>query len=72
MNEPLFKLIREIYEQGKKTARDMYGADGWVLHHNTDQWRITGPVDRAQTGLWYCWRGMALSSSVGTLFIYAG
>ena len=52
MNEPLFKLIRECYEQGKQTARDMYGAEGWVLHHNTDQWRITGPVDRAQTGLW--------------------
>ena len=52
LNEPLFKLIRECYEQGKQTARDMYGADGWVLHHNTDQWRITGPVDRAQTGLW--------------------
>ncbi len=52
LNEPLFKLIREIYEQGKVTARDMYGAEGWVLHHNTDQWRITGPVDRAQTGLW--------------------
>ena len=52
MNEPLFKLIREIYEQGRQTARDMYGAEGWVLHHNTDQWRITGPVDRAQTGLW--------------------
>ena len=32
MNEPLFKLIREIYEQGKQTARDMYGAEGWVLH----------------------------------------
>ena len=52
MNEPLFKLIREIYEQGKVTAREMYGAEGWVLHHNTDQWRIAGPVDRAQTGLW--------------------
>ena len=52
LNEPLFKLIREIYEQGKQTARDMYGVEGWVLHHNTDQWRITGPVDRAQTGLW--------------------
>lgn len=52
MNEPLFKLIREIYEQGKQTAREMYGAEGWVLHHNTDQWRITGPVDKAQTGLW--------------------
>ena len=52
MNEPLFKLIREIAESGRQTARDMYGADGWVLHHNTDQWRITGPVDHAQTGLW--------------------
>ena len=52
LNAPLFKLIRECYEQGKQTARDMYGVDGWVLHHNTDQWRITGPVDRAQTGLW--------------------
>ena len=52
MNEPLFKLIREISETGKETARDMYGAEGWVLHHNTDQWRITGPVDHAQTGLW--------------------
>lgn len=52
LNEPLFKLIREISQTGKETARDMYGAEGWVLHHNTDQWRITGPVDRAQTGLW--------------------
>ena len=52
LNAPLFRLIREVYEQGKETAREMYGADGWVLHHNTDQWRITGPVDKAQTGLW--------------------
>lgn len=52
LNEPLFRLIREVSEQGQQTARDMYGADGWVLHHNTDQWRITGPVDHAQTGLW--------------------
>ena len=52
MNGPLFKLISEISETGRDIARDMYGAEGWVLHHNTDQWRITGPVDRAQTGLW--------------------
>ena len=52
MNGPLFKLIREVSETGRQTARDMYGADGWVLHHNTDQWRITGPVDHAATGLW--------------------
>ena len=52
LNEPLFKLIREVSKQGRQTARDMYGSQGWVLHHNTDQWRITGPVDKAQTGLW--------------------
>jgi len=52
MNGPLFRLIREVSQTGRKTARQMYGADGWVLHHNTDQWRITGPVDRAATGLW--------------------
>ncbi len=52
MNGPLFKLIREVSETGRQTTRDMYGADGWVLHHNTDQWRVTGPIDHAQTGLW--------------------
>lgn len=30
----------------------MYGADGWVLHHNTDIWRITGAVDHAASGMW--------------------
>jgi alpha-L-fucosidase 2 len=52
LNAPLYRLIREVSEQGRQTAHDMYGAEGWVLHHNTDQWRITGPVDYAQTGLW--------------------
>ena len=44
LNEPLFRLIREVSETGKETARIMYGANGWVLHHNTDIWRITGAV----------------------------
>ena len=52
LNGPLFRLIREISVTGRQTAQQMYGADGWVLHHNTDQWRITGPVDRAPSGLW--------------------
>jgi alpha-L-fucosidase 2 len=33
---------------GSETAKTMYGANGWVLHHNTDLWRIAGPVD----GFW--------------------
>lgn len=52
MNEPLVQMIRELSETGKKTAMDMYGARGWVLHHNTDIWRINGPLDGAFWGQW--------------------
>ncbi len=52
MNEPLIQMIRELSETGKQTARMMYDAEGWVLHHNTDLWRITGPVDGAFWGMW--------------------
>lgn len=52
MNAPLFKMISELSETGAQTAQTMYKLDGWVLHHNTDIWRITGPVDHASSGLW--------------------
>ncbi|MDP4208864.1 MAG: glycoside hydrolase family 95 protein [Bacteroidota bacterium] len=52
MNEPLIQMVQELSETGKKTAMDMYGARGWVLHHNTDIWRINGPVDGAYWGMW--------------------
>jgi alpha-L-fucosidase 2 len=52
MNEPLIQMIRELSETGKQTAGDMYGARGWVVHHNTDIWRITGPIDGSFWGMW--------------------
>ncbi len=52
LNEPLFRLIKEVSETGKETARIMYGAPGWVLHHNTDIWRVTGAIDNAPSGMW--------------------
>lgn len=52
MNEPLVQMIRDLAESGKQTADDMYGANGWVLHHNTDIWRINGPVDGSFWGMW--------------------
>ncbi len=52
LTEPLFSLIKDISETGHETARIMYGADGWVLHHNTDIWRVTGGIDKAPSGLW--------------------
>lgn len=52
MNEPLVQMIKDLSETGKQTAKDMYDADGWVAHHNTDIWRICGPVDGAYWGMW--------------------
>ncbi|QXP57530.1 glycoside hydrolase family 95 protein [Cellulophaga sp. HaHa_2_95] len=52
MHDPLIDLIKDLSVTGQKTAADMYGAEGWVTHHNTDLWRITGPVDGATWGMW--------------------
>ncbi len=43
--EPLVRLIREITDQGTQVAREHYGARGWVLHQNTDIWRVAAPMD---------------------------
>ncbi len=52
MYQPLLQLTKDVSETGKDAARIMYGVDGWVLHHNTDIWRITGAVDKAPSGMW--------------------
>ncbi len=52
MNEPLIQMVRELSQTGRQTAKDMYGAQGWVLHHNTDIWRFNGPIDGAFWGQW--------------------
>ena len=52
LSGPLFDLIGDLTVTGARTAREMYGADGWVLHHNTDLWRATWPIDRASAGMW--------------------
>ncbi|MGC5798230.1 glycoside hydrolase family 95 protein [Sphingomonas sp. NFX23] len=49
---PLVQMVRELAITGERTARTMYGARGWMCHHNTDLWRATAPIDGAQWGLW--------------------
>ena len=49
---PLFEMIEDLAENGKKTAKIYYNAGGWVAHHNTDLWRGTAPVDAARYGMW--------------------
>jgi alpha-L-fucosidase 2 len=50
--EPLYRLLDRLREDSRRTAREHYGCEGWVLHHNTDLWGNTVPVDGAEWGLW--------------------
>lgn len=42
---PLFDLLEKVREDGRKTAKKMYGCSGYVCHHNTDLWGDTAPQD---------------------------
>ncbi len=50
--EPLFRFIDELSVSGQGTAKSYYGAPGWVLHHNTDLWRSTAPINASNHGIW--------------------
>jgi len=50
--EPLLKMVEDVAVTGARTARNSYGARGWVVHHNTDLWRATAPVDGPLWGMW--------------------
>jgi len=71
LNEPLFRLTKEVSETGKDAAKIMYGADGWVLHHNTDIWRVTGSIDKAPSGMWLA-GGAWLSLHLWEHYLYTG
>lgn len=71
MHEPLLKMIQELSETGKETAKVMYGARGWMAHHNTDIWRVNGAVDGATWGVWNAGGGW-LSQHLWEHYLYTG
>ena len=50
--DPLTALVQDLAVTGARTAKSMYGARGWMAHHNTDLWRATAPIDGPQWGMW--------------------
>jgi len=51
-HEPLFDMLDDIAISGAKTAKAHYDCRGWVLHHNTDLWRGTAPINASNHGIW--------------------
>jgi len=69
--QPLFRLIREASEQGADVAREHYGARGWVLHQNTDLWRVAAPMDGPDWGA-FTTAGAWLCTHLWEHYLYTG
>lgn len=69
--EPFFKAIKELAINGKETARNMYGNDGWVAHHNMDIWRHAEPIDNCNCSFWPMAAGW-LTSHFWEKYLYSG
>ncbi|MBN2313476.1 MAG: glycoside hydrolase N-terminal domain-containing protein [Sedimentisphaerales bacterium] len=51
-HEPLFSMLEDCVITGQKVAKIHYDSRGWVLHHNTDLWRGTAPINASNHGIW--------------------
>jgi alpha-L-fucosidase 2 len=68
--EPLFDMIDDLVISGGRTARKQYGAGGWVVHHNTDLWRGSAPINNVD-GQWPT-GGAWLSHHLWDHYLYTG
>ena len=69
--QPLLSMIRDLSRTGAKTAADMYGCRGWTAHHNTDIWRIAGPVDGTPWGM-FPTGGAWLTTHIWQQYLFTG
>ena len=69
--QPFFEMIRDLSVTGAKTAQEMYGCKGWMAHHNTDLWRIAGPVDGTTWGM-FPTGGAWLTTHIWQHYLYTG
>ncbi|MGI4737947.1 MAG: glycoside hydrolase family 95 protein [Janthinobacterium lividum] len=57
LHEPLLRFIKDLSVTGTGTAREFYGARGWVAHHNSEIWATSNPVGDLGAGdpVWANW-----------------
>jgi len=69
--QPLFNLIKNLSVAGQATAKAYYNAPGWVLHHNTDLWCGTPPINASNHGIWPT-GGAWLCEAIWQHWLYSG
>lgn len=71
LHQPFLEMVKELAVTGQETAKVMYGARGWMAHHNTDIWRINGAIDGAFWGMWTAGGGW-VSQHLWEHYLYNG
>lgn len=51
-HQPLFDMVKDLSVTGAEVARAYYDAPGWLVHHNTDVWRGSAPINASNHGIW--------------------
>jgi alpha-L-fucosidase 2 len=72
LTEPMIRLIDDLSQVGRTTARDMYGLPGWVVHHNTTLWLETYPMDGAPKAAFWNMAGGWLCSNLWEHYLFGG
>lgn len=74
MHMPLLSFIKNVAETGAITAKTFYGANGWVVCHNSDIWAMSNPVGNFGKGdpNWANWNmgGVWLSTHLWEHYIF--
>ena len=68
---PFLNFIGELRENGRKTAKTLYGKKGFVAHHTTDVWHFTTALGKPHWGMWPMGAAWA-SSQLWEHFLFTG
>ncbi|MFF9762904.1 glycoside hydrolase N-terminal domain-containing protein [Streptomyces caelestis] len=52
-HRPLLDWLQAVRPRGEEAARELYGAGGWTLHHNSDAWGFSLPAGEGDADP--CW-----------------
>ena len=70
LHTPLFDHVVRMVPNGQKTAKVMYGCNGFVAHHNTDIWADTAPQDNCTGSTYWVMGGAWLSLHIWEHFLF--
>jgi alpha-L-fucosidase 2 len=68
---PLFDLIERMLPNGQITARELYGCNGFVAHHNTNIWGDTNVEGALMSSPYWPMGGAWLSLHLWEHFLYS-